>query len=358
MRRSVKRRLRKLNKGHLFAIGGVAVSQQLRKTITVLGAGSWGTALALLLARRGLSVRLWGHNPEHMQTLQRDRCNKRYLPDCTFPECLVVESNLSLALQDVADVLVVVPSFAFRAVLMSARPYFCDNVRLVWGTKGLDPAKGQFLDAVVTEVLGRQIPMAALSGPSLAKEVAAGLPTAVTIASPDDAFLADLLAYYHGDLFRVYQSNDMVGVELFGLCKNIFAIAAGISDGLQLGENARSALITRALTEMGRLAEVLGGSPETLVSLAGVGDLMLTCTADGSRNRRFGLALGEGVTVDLAQARIGQTVEGLHNVKLVHQLAQKNNVEMPITEQIFGVIEHGLSPKKAAAVLLAREPRA
>ncbi len=333
------------------------MNQHVLTPITVLGAGSWGTALALLLARHGLTVRLWGHELDHMAKLQAERLNRAYLPDSPFPDNLIVESDLAAALNAVRDVLIVVPSFAFRSVLEKGRDFFADDVRLVWGTKGLDPDKGQFLDKVAVEVLGREVPMAVLSGPSLAKEVAAGLPTAVTIASHDLAFADDLLTYFHGERFRVYKSVDMVGVELFGLLKNIFAIAAGIADGLQLGANARSALITRALAEMGRLSAVLGGSQETLVGLAGMGDLILTCTADGSRNRRFGLALGKGLSVTAAQESIGQTVEGRHNVKLAYHLAQQHGVDMPITEQVYRMVVEGLDPKKAAFALLSREPK-
>ncbi len=321
--------------------------------IIVLGAGSWGTALALLLARNRRVVRLWCRNADRARIIDRNRVNARYLPHHPFPENLQVTSDLQQCLSGVQDVLIAVPSFAFAEMLERIKPFATPKLRIAWATKGVT-ACGKLLNHVVEEKFGQKIPQAILSGPSLALEVADGLPTAVSLASNDKTFAQDLLSYFHQACFRIYLNNDIVGLEVCGAVKNVLAIATGISDGLVLGANARAALITRGLAEMSRLVLALGGQSETVIGLAGLGDLVLTCTDDKSRNRRFGLLLGTGIDQESAKSQIGQVIEGLHNVEQVFQLAKKYHIEMPITHQVFRIIYDGLDPQHAVDELLNR----
>lgn len=325
--------------------------------IAVLGAGSWGTALALLLARNGNEVRLWSHEPEHIKILQEQRENRRYLPGYAFPDNLQIDSNLGSILHQITDVLIAVPSHAFRSVIEKLRAETEQDLRIVWGTKGVDPQTCQLLHQVVAEVFQPQTQVAVLSGPSFATEVAASKPTAVSLAGNDSDFLQSLVDRFHNDTFRVYLNTDMIGVEICGAIKNVLAIAVGISDGLELGANSRCALITRGLAEMSRLCVAYGGKKETLLGMCGVGDLVLTCTDDQSRNRRFGLALGRGESTELALKNIGQAVEGLQNTKQIYQMAQTKNVELPITEQVHAVICNHHSPEDILQELLKRKPK-
>ncbi len=327
-----------------------------KKPIAVIGAGSWGTALALVLARNNNPVRLWGNEPAHMQRMQQDRVNEKYLPGHRFPDTITVCLELAEALQSVQDILIVVPSHAFRAVLTAIKPLVNESVRLIWGTKGLDPETCELLYQVAASVFCTQTPMAVLSGPSFAKEVAAEKPTAVSLAGNHQALLDDIQQRFAKPLFRVYENPDFIGVQLCGAVKNVLAIAVGIADGLELGANTRSAIITRGLAEMSRLCAALEGRPETLMSLAGVGDLVLTCTDDQSRNRRFGLAIGMGAKPEDAQKSIGQAVEGLSNAKQVFELAQRYQLEMPITEQVNGILFRGYSSEDVITQLLQRTP--
>ncbi|AAO91015.1 NAD(P)H-dependent glycerol-3-phosphate dehydrogenase [Coxiella burnetii] len=330
--------------------------EPFKHPIAILGAGSWGTALALVLARKGQKVRLWSYESDHVDEMQAEGVNNRYLPNYPFPETLKAYCDLKASLEGVTDILIVVPSFAFHEVITRMKPLIDAKTRIAWGTKGL--AKGsRLLHEVVATELG-QVPMAVISGPSLATEVAANLPTAVSLASNNSQFSKDLIERLHGQRFRVYKNDDMIGVELCGSVKNILAIATGISDGLKLGSNARAALITRGLTEMGRLVSVFGGKQETLTGLAGLGDLVLTCTDNQSRNRRFGLALGEGVDKKEAQQAIGQAIEGLYNTDQVHALAQKHAIEMPLTFQVHRILHEDLDPQQAVQELLERSPKA
>lgn len=324
--------------------------------IAVLGAGSWGTALAILLAKNGQPVGLWGHNPNHVQKMAREKMNAYYLPGIHFPPNLRLFSEISEAVHDTQDVLVVVPSRVFVDLLIQLEPYLLPEGRLVWGTKGLTP-KQELLHTAVLHILGNQHPLAALSGPSFAAEVARGLPTAVTIASTDISFAQSLSARLSNSAFRVYTTQDITGVEVCGVLKNILAIAAGIVDGLQLGANALSGLITRGLVEMKRFALVLGGKADTVNGLAGLGDLVLSCTDNQSRNRRFGRAIATGKSAFDILKEIGQAVEGYDNLSTVYHLAQRLQVDMPITEQIYQVIYEKKSPQAAIQTLLSREPK-
>lgn len=322
--------------------------------IAVIGAGSWGTALALLLARNGNPVRLWGNEPERQRAMQVDRVNARYLPGEVFPENLRVDLTLEACVEGVEDVLVVVPSHAFRSVLQQLKPLVSPSVRIVWGSKGLDPQTKHVLYDVVQAVFSDQTPAVVLAGPSFAAEVAAGLPTAVSVAGNNPEFLQDCIDRFHNDRFRLYVNDDMLGVQLCGALKNILAIAVGIADGLSLGANARAALITRGLAEMTRLNLALGGQERTLMGLAGIGDLVLTCTDNQSRNRRFGLALGQGLDAETAKQHIGQEIEGATNTQQVYALAHSLNVEMPITENVYRILHEGAAPMDVLAELLSR----
>ena len=324
-------------------------------SMTVIGAGSYGTALAITLARNGHAVVLWGHNPAQIQTLQQARCNQAFLPDVPFPDTLLLEADLARALAASRDVLVVVPSHVFGDVLRQLKPHLRPDARIVWATKGLEAETGRLLQDVAREALGETIPLAVLSGPTFAKELAAGMPTAIALAATDAQFADDLQQLLHcGKSFRVYSNPDFIGVQLGGAVKNVIAIGAGMSDGIGFGANARTALITRGLAEMSRLGSALGADPSTFMGMAGLGDLVLTCTDNQSRNRRFGIMLGQGKGVQEAQDSIGQVVEGYRNTKEVLALAQRHGVEMPITEQIYQVLYCHKDAREAALSLLGR----
>lgn len=325
--------------------------------VAVLGAGSWGTALALLLARNGHDVRLWGHDPEEVAPLCRERENRRYLPGVPFPARLNASADLVEALAGVELALVAVPSHAYGATLARLRPLLPATAGFAWATKGLEHGSGRFLHEVTLEALGRDRSAAVISGPSFAVEVARGLPTAVTVAAWDVGHARRVATVLHGSNLRAYTSSDVIGVELGGAVKNVLAIAAGIADGLGFGANARAALITRGLAEMVRLGVAVGGQRETFMGLAGIGDLVLTCTDDQSRNRRFGLAIGRGDSAEAASAAIGQVVEGAATVREIRRLARRHGVELPITEQVDAVLYHGQSPRRAVENLLARDPK-
>ena len=324
-------------------------------SVTVLGAGSYGTALAITLARNGHQVLLWGHNPQHLAQLEADRCNAAFLPDVPFPDTLSTDPDLADAVAASRDLLIVVPSHVFGEVLAQIKPHLRPDSRIVWATKGLERETGRLLQDVAREIVGDALPLAVISGPTFAKELAAGLPTAIALAATDPQFADDLQQLLHcGKSFRVYNNPDFIGVQLGGAVKNVIAIGAGISDGIGFGANARTALITRGLAEMSRLGEALGADPTTFMGMAGLGDLVLTCTDNQSRNRRFGMILGQGVDVESAQAQIGQVVEGYRNTKEVKALAARYGVEMPITEQIYQVLYCEKSPREAALSLLGR----
>ncbi|MDT4331976.1 NAD(P)H-dependent glycerol-3-phosphate dehydrogenase [Methylomonas sp. MS20] len=325
--------------------------------ISIFGAGSWGTALAIQAARNGSATMLWAHNPRHVADLNTDRQNRRYLPDKPFPANLAVTSNLKQAVEFSDILLISVPSHAFRDTLTAIKPMLDESPKIAWATKGFDGAEGALLSDVAADVLGHGAATAVLSGPTFAREVADDLPTALTVASISEPFAAELARILHNQRFRVYTSTDIVGVQVGGACKNVLAIAAGIADGLGFGANTRSALITRGLSEIIRLGIRLGGQPDTFMGLAGLGDLILTCTDDQSRNRRFGLALGQGKSQSQALADINQAVEGISAARLTQTLAQKHLVEMPITEQVYNVLFNQLAPLQAVQNLLGRNPK-
>jgi glycerol-3-phosphate dehydrogenase (NAD(P)+) len=327
-------------------------------TIAVLGAGAWGTALALVLARNGHTVRLWGHDPNQIQTLAKDHANQRYLPGVIFPDTLHPESNIKNVLEDVDGVLIVVPSHAFREVVEYAKPYIKPSMALAWASKGLDPKTHSFLSDVIKSIFAGK-GFSIVSGPSFASEVAAEKPTAITLASNDDASATFWQQALHNPrYFRVYLSKDIIGTQLCGAIKNVLAIATGVASGLELGANTQAALITRGLSEMMRLGIGMGAQPETFMGLAGMGDLILTCTDDQSRNRRFGRLIGEGKSTSEALTHINQVVEGIQATAHVHALAQKLGVEMPITAQVYAVLYEHKSPMDAVTALVSRKPGA
>ncbi len=322
--------------------------------IAVIGAGSWGTALALQFARSGREVRLWGRDAEQLAAISADGVNMRYLPDVPFPDNLRVEADLGACLDGVKDILIAVPSHGLRETLIKVQPLLDSAARICWATKGFELSTGKLPHQVAGEVLGDDRAMAVLSGPTFAKEVGAGLPTALTIAASDAEFADDLAAALSGDSFRAYTSGDMIGVEVGGAVKNVLAIGAGISDGLGFGANTRIALINRGLVEMTRLGVALGANQDTFKGLAGMGDLVLTCTDNLSRNRRLGLALAQGKSIEEAQEEIQQVVEGVLAAKAVKQVADRMSVEMPICQQIYRILYEGLAPREAVVALMGR----
>jgi glycerol-3-phosphate dehydrogenase (NAD(P)+) len=327
-----------------------------QEPMAVIGAGSWGTALAIQLTRGGLPARLWGRDAGQMHAMHRVRCNERYLPDAAFPEGLEVAADLRAALDGVRDVLVVVPSHAFRATLERVGGHVSRDARVAWATKGFEISSGLLPHQVAREILGAR-PGAVVSGPTFAKEVGAGLPTAMTVASRDAAFANALALRLTGPNFRAYTQSDIMGVEVGGAVKNVIAIGSGIADGMGFGANTRVALITRGLAEMMRLGVRLGAARETFMGLAGLGDLVLTCTDDQSRNRRLGLALGRGRTMQEAQAGIQQVVEGVLASRAVYSVAERLSVDMPICREIHRVMHEDKPVRDAVQELMGREMR-
>lgn len=325
--------------------------------ISILGAGSWGTALALYLSRLGQEVRLWTIETDHALEMIKERINKRYMPKYPFPDTLQPKVYLEELIPGVDNFLIAVPSVGFRDTLILLKSFLPSSAQILSVTKGLDLDTGQLLHEVAREILEKNYPYAVLSGPSFATEVAAGLPTAVVIASTHADFSKELLQRFNSSIFRIYLSKDITGVEIGGIVKNVIAIATGISDGMGFGTNARCAIITRGLAEMIRLGKALNCPYETFTGLAGLGDLVLTCTDDQSRNRRFGLALGRGKNKDEAEKEIGQVVEGKRNAELIVQFAQKHQVEMPISESVWNVLQGKISAIEALQQLLARTPK-
>lgn len=327
-------------------------------SLAVVGAGSWGTALAILLSRNSENTLLWARDKEKVASMDKARCNQRYLPDVKFPPSLELSADLAAVAGSSKDILVVVPSHAFRGTLEELKPLLQPGQRLAWATKGFEPYTCKLLHEVAADVLGGNVSTAVISGPTFAKEVANGLPTAVTVAAKDQSFAKELAERLHDETFRAYTSDDVIGVEVGGCVKNVLAIAAGIADGLGFGANTRAALITRGLVEIMRLGDAVGGHRETFMGLAGLGDLVLTCTDNMSRNRRFGLAMGQGLSKDEALASIDQVVEGMQAAREVHKLAGTLAVEMPIAEQVFQVLYEDKSPREAVHDLLARQQKA
>lgn len=325
--------------------------------ITVLGAGAWGTALAISLAANH-AVTLWGRNAEQMNAMRESRRNQRYLPDIALPEALRLTHELDHALQGAECILVVVPVSALRATLQQVAASVAKPVPVIWACKGFEQGSALLPHQVVAETLPAEFPYGVLSGPSFAQEVARGLPTALTLASPDEAMAQALSLALHHARLRVYSSTDIIGVEVGGAVKNVLAIASGISDGMGFGHNARAALITRGLAEMARLGMKLGGRAETLGGLSGAGDLILTCTGDLSRNRKVGMLLAQQHALPDILQQLGHVAEGVYTVREVHRLAQRLPVEMPISSAVHDVLYEGVPATQAVEALLGRSPHA
>jgi glycerol-3-phosphate dehydrogenase (NAD(P)+) len=325
--------------------------------VAVLGAGSWGTALAALLARNGHRTSVWGRNAGQVDAINTLHENTRYLPGIVLPASLQASTDLAATVRDADFILVVTPSHAFTETVQALTPHRKAGVGVSWATKGFEPGSGRFLHEVAADILGADVALAVVTGPSFAKEVTQGLPTAVTVHSEDPEFAQTVAEALHGATFRAYTGNDMLGAELGGAMKNVLAVATGVADGMSLGLNARAGLITRGLNEMLRLNHALGGRAETLMGLAGLGDLVLTCTGDLSRNRRLGLALGKGQSIREAVASIGQVVESIQTCDEVMRLAERFGIDLPISALVRRVLHEEITPQEGLKLLLSREQK-
>lgn len=326
-------------------------------SILVMGAGSWGTALACRLARNGHRTVLWGRDEAAMREMDLSRENTRYLQGIKLPDALQCCAQLEPWIPTCDAVLLGTPTGAFSSIVDMLKPGLKNEQVLIWACKGLESGSGRLLHEIVQDRLPPQLHTAIVSGPSFARELAKDLPTAVTVASNDLTTADKVALWLHGDNFRAYSTDDVIGVEVGGALKNVFAIAAGISDGLGFGANARAALITRGLAELMRLGVAMGARQETLMGLSGMGDLVLTCTDDQSRNRRFGLCLARGLSVKQALDEIAQVVEGVKTTEDARLLTEKYRVEMPIVQQVFEVIYKAKAPLDAVQDLLSRSPK-
>ncbi|HSN98874.1 MAG TPA: NAD(P)H-dependent glycerol-3-phosphate dehydrogenase [Candidatus Nanopelagicales bacterium] len=322
----------------------------------VLGAGAWGTALAKVLADKGNEVAVWAHRPELAEQIQRDRVNARYLPNATLPPTLRATADLEEALGGAELVVVVIPSHALRGTVREARRYLPTGALICSATKGIENDSLMLMSETLVDELGPEVEprLTYLSGPSFAKEVAAGQPTAVVVAGQSEAETHAVQRSFATDRLRVYSSSDVVGVEIGGALKNVVAIAAGAADGLGFGHNARAGLITRGLAEIARVAMVKGANPLTLAGLSGMGDLVLTCTGELSRNRTVGFEMGRGRTLEDVLATLGHVAEGVKTAKSAYELGQKLNVEMPITCEVYRALYEGKSPRQAVVDLMNR----
>jgi glycerol-3-phosphate dehydrogenase (NAD(P)+) len=314
--------------------------------IAVLGSGAWGTALSVLLARNGFAVSLWGNDASQLA-----------LPGVPLPREITPQADLNQVARSSNQFLIAVPSHAFRSTLASLRSTLKPDATIAWATKGLEPGSGRLLSDVATELFGATASVAVISGPTFAGEIARNLPAALTVAATDTGVAERVAGWLRNERVRVYTSSDMAGVQLGGAIKNVIAIAAGISDGLGFGANARAALITRGLAELTRLGVAMGGRAETFMGLTGAGDLILTCTDNTSRNRRVGLGLGQGRKLKEVLAEIGQEAEGVATARELYRLAQKLGTEMPITTQVYRVLYEDFPAQAAVEALLKREPR-
>ena len=336
------------------------MSQPHLTRCAVLGAGSWGTALAMQLGRCGHEVWLWDHRADRAAEAQAARQNRRYLPGRAFPDTLTVTGDMDSALDDAELVVTVVPSHTMRSVMAAAAPALSPRAIVCCASKGIEEQTVCTMDEVLQSVLPEALHgrICALSGPSFAAEVANDLPTAVVVAGRDDLATHRVAAAFHGSNFRVYTSDDLIGVEIGGALKNVMAIACGVADGMGLGQNARAGIITRGLAEITRLAVARGANPLTLAGLAGMGDLVLTCTGDLSRNRRVGIALGQGRTLEAVLTELGQVAEGVITARSARQLGERLGVELPITEEIYNILYAGKPSAQAMMDLLGRRRKA
>ncbi len=334
------------------------MKNHVKASIAVLGAGSWGTALAILLAKNGHAVNLWARDEIQVAGMNTSRRNVKYLPNILLPDNIVPTASLENAVKYADEILLVVPSAYISNIIDKLIPLLPPFPRIAIASKGFEPSHLQFLHQVAQNKLGDNSTTCIISGPTFANEVAQGLPTAITVASKNETFALSFANYLSNERFRAYTSTDVIGVEVGGAVKNVMAIAAGISDGLGFGANTRAALITRGLAEITRLGITLGGQMETFMGLTGLGDLVLTCTDDQSRNRRVGLALAQGKSLPQILSELGQVAEGVSSTQNVHQLSKTHNVEMPIVDQVHEVIYNNKAPLNAVEDLLSREIKA
>ncbi len=333
---------------------------RLEQPIAVVGAGSWGTALALLLSKKNYAVRLWDFDPEHIGALKKERENKRHLPGILFPDTLIPTANLQEAVTAAPTICMVIPSHGYRAVFQSLVGHLANDAVIVSATKGIEndtlQTMSQIMNDILKDVKNKSKPQCAvLSGPSFAKEVAEEVPTAITIGCNNEIIARELQQIFSTGYFRVYTSSDIIGLEVSASLKNVIAIAAGICDGLNFGMNARAALITRGLAEISRFGVTLGADPATFYGLSGMGDLVLTCTGDLSRNRTVGLKLGRGQTLDQILAEMSMVAEGVRTAKSVYHLAREKQLEMPILEQVYKILYENKDSRTAVNDLLNRE---
>ena len=333
------------------------MADQPIQKVAVYGAGSWGTALALQLARAGANVYLWDIDSELLDTLELKRENERYIPGVKLHDNIHIVRTLEQASEHADLNLLVVPSHVYRQFLQQLGPLLSEDSKVAWASKGLEPDSGLLLHQVIDEAIPQVKQKAVISGPTFAVEVAEGLPTAVTVAAKDEEFALQVARTLHSDKFRAYTSHDIIGVELGGALKNVLAIATGLSDGLGFGANSRAALVTRGLAEIMRLGLHMGGEKETFMGLAGLGDLVLTCTDDKSRNRRMGLNLASGLSADQSKEKIGQAVEGVRTAKEAHNMAKKFSIDCPIIEQVYKILYQDMKPVDVVRDLLSRDLR-
>lgn len=335
---------------------------RIPEKLAVIGAGSWGTALSILLSSKGYHVSLWGHDELHIENLAKARKNKKYLPDQIFPATLHPESDIEICIKDASTIVMVVPSHSCRKVFHKIVPYIHPNTNIISAIKGIEEDTFLTMTGVIKSLLKdtslkKSINVGVLSGPSFALEVAKHLPTAVTIGFEDISIAKQQQNIFGTPFFRVYRSQDLLGLELSGALKNVIAIATGMCDGLGFGLNARAALITRGLAEIKRLGVAMGAEPATFSGLSGIGDLLLTCTGSLSRNRQVGLQLGQGKSLSVIQQEMKMIAEGIKTTKSGYFLSQKEAIEMPILEQTYKIIYEGEPCSKAVQKLLNRDMR-
>ncbi|GEL08107.1 NAD(P)H-dependent glycerol-3-phosphate dehydrogenase [Salisediminibacterium halotolerans] len=328
----------------------------MTRKVAVLGSGSWGTALSIVLADNGHSVHLWGRSEEQVTSINEKRKNSRYIKDVELPDGIQASTDIRTILADADYVVIVVPTKAVRDVIQSALPHLNSGALIVHASKGIEPETHLRISEMIHEELpeGHNHPIAALSGPSHAEEVCYRQPTTVTCSSEDEEAAKSVQDLFMNQSFRVYTNIDIIGVEMGGALKNIIAIGAGMTNGLGFGDNARAALMTRGLAEIARLGMKLGANPMTFAGLSGLGDLIVTCTSEHSRNWRAGKRLGEGISAKQVEDEMGMVVEGIRTTKAAHQLAEKVNVDMPITSELFHVLFDDKPPKEAVAELMGR----
>lgn len=326
----------------------------MKNKIGIIGAGSFGTALAILLTGKGHQVSLWGRKRSLISLMEETRENPHYLPGVKLPEGIRITCHMESAIEGADIVLFAVPAQSFRSVFASAAPYIKENVTVVNVAKGIEKTSLMRLSQIAEEILP-EAPYVTLSGPSHAEEVARQLPTIVAVASKDETSDKKIQEAFNTDRFRVYTNDDIIGVELGGALKNIIALGAGISDGMGFGDNAKAAMMTRGLAEMCRLGRAMGASESTFSGITGLGDLIVTCTSMHSRNRRCGILLGKGVSIDKATEEVGMVVEGISTAEAAEALAHRYNIEMPITENICALIRGEITAQKAVDALMGRE---